>query len=1255
MKKLVILISGFLLLLTTYLWAGQAFNPFTNKPDLCATIEEEDGSPANTSCGKIKVSNGQLTNNGDGTYSLSVPSGGGGGADSFLTQINDLNTATQTSTLDFSSFFSGTESPAGEANITLAWLSSATATAGNLLVGNGTKFDAVATSGDISLASSGALTVQNDSVQADDIDFMNSSTTTSGNILIADGTGFNAIAMSGDVNIISTGAATIQANSVALTTDTTGGYAASTTEGGGATSLEADGLDALTEIAQGIKTAADDTSKLVVGTAGSTDDCAKWDSTGALVTAGAACGSGGGALVDLSDVNSSTQSNGRILVSDGTSWHSTTMGGSCTMAWPGTISCSGSATALIDLTDVNSSTATNGRLLLADGTNFHSAAAAGDISIVWPGTVTIATNAVGSAEIDFMNSSTTTRGAILVADGNGFNSLAVGSNNSVLTADSTAPFGVRYISNEAIVVDGTKYAQTTDGINLALAAGNYVFLPCGTYTSDGSAISLDNGQSLVGAGHCTLIQNSTGANNEIFSSTSKSGLFISNMRLDGNKANQTVAFAVMDFTSLSDSKITNMWITGGLRTGTFGVDASSDGEGISLRTSDHNTLENIFAYSNAYDGIKFRSSDYNTVNNVVCEDNGRACIQIAYQTDNTDCSDYNQFSNIVSHHSTGTPDASAPTTSGFYIHCGNHNSITGLNVYGNRQGIGITELATDNSFVGGVLKTNSVSAKAAIDIEEETSGTDCVRNLFEGFHISPLSGASMDVVEIDDGDNNRFIGNTFDIGAGSGTWVIDVQSDTSGNVFENNVFSSVSLSDSGTATRFLNNIGFKDGTVAVDADFYDLSAINASGTSEGLKLPQSTSCSSSTGDGQICWDSNDDTLQLGTGSTIKGLASKLTELSDVNSATATLGNILVGNGSKFDAVAVSSDITVTSTGAATISANAVGSAEIDFMNSSTTTAGRMLVADGTGFNSVDMSGSCTLLSTGAISCSGSATALIDLTDVNSSTATSGNLFMADGTGWHSVDPSGDVETAWNGTTTIQDDSVQGDDIDFIVSATATAGNLFIGEGSGFNVLTVGSNAQVLTVDTSIARKVKWATASGGGGATNVNLPIYSAKITGGYVVFTPPTADACTVGATIDAGDGNWRLLFPETTDACATWQFVMPTNYSSTPLLDIMFSMTSGEANEVEFEAAVMCYTPTTDTADIGTASFSNVAVGTATTVSATAGEAYLQTITLTDDSCAAGDVVFVVISTDANDATNDDATGNREVVGVNFRYTGS
>jgi hypothetical protein len=55
-------------------------------------------------------------------------------------------------------------------------------------------------------------------------------------LLVADGTNFNPVESTGDVIIDNTGAATIQADSVALTTDTTGNYAAGDAEAGAATS-----------------------------------------------------------------------------------------------------------------------------------------------------------------------------------------------------------------------------------------------------------------------------------------------------------------------------------------------------------------------------------------------------------------------------------------------------------------------------------------------------------------------------------------------------------------------------------------------------------------------------------------------------------------------------------------------------------------------------------------------------------------------------------------------------------------------------------------------------------------------------------------------------------------------------------------------------------------------------------------------------------------------------------------------------------
>jgi len=54
--------------------------------------------------------------------------------------------------------------------------------------------------------------------------------------------------------------------------------------------ITADSIDAITEIASALKTGSDVT--LVTGTKGATDDCAKWNVDGDLVSTGAACGSG---------------------------------------------------------------------------------------------------------------------------------------------------------------------------------------------------------------------------------------------------------------------------------------------------------------------------------------------------------------------------------------------------------------------------------------------------------------------------------------------------------------------------------------------------------------------------------------------------------------------------------------------------------------------------------------------------------------------------------------------------------------------------------------------------------------------------------------------------------------------------------------------------------------------------------------------------------------------------------------------------
>lgn len=78
----------------------------------------------------------------------------------------------------------------------------------------------------------------------------------------------------------------------------------------------------------------------------------------------------------------------------------------------------------------------------------------------------------------------------------------------------------------------------------------------------------------------------------------------------------------------------------------------------------------------------------------------------------------------------------------------------------------------------------------------------------------------------------------------------------------NNNFSAIvnEMNGSLNATNLAATLTFSDG------DLIDLSSVNMSSSAEGLKLGQATSCASATAEGQLCWDSDDNTLYAGTGS-----------------------------------------------------------------------------------------------------------------------------------------------------------------------------------------------------------------------------------------------------------------------------------------------------------------------------------------------------------------------------------------------------
>ena len=80
------------ILITSACFAGQVFNPFTNKFDMVPTFEETDGNPSLPAVLKVKTPNGGITDNGDGSISLNFSSGSGtpGGSNTQL-QYNNSN------------------------------------------------------------------------------------------------------------------------------------------------------------------------------------------------------------------------------------------------------------------------------------------------------------------------------------------------------------------------------------------------------------------------------------------------------------------------------------------------------------------------------------------------------------------------------------------------------------------------------------------------------------------------------------------------------------------------------------------------------------------------------------------------------------------------------------------------------------------------------------------------------------------------------------------------------------------------------------------------------------------------------------------------------------------------------------------------------------------------------------------------------------------------------------------------------------
>lgn len=130
------------------------------------------------------------------------------------------------------------------------------------------------------------------------------------------------------------------------------------------------------------------------------------------------------------------------------------------------------------------------------------------------------------------------------------------------------------------------------------------------------------------------------------------------------------------------------------------------------------------------------------------------------------------------------------------------------------------------------------------------------------------------------------------------------------------------------------------------------------------------------------------------------------------------------------------------------------------------------------------------------------------------------------------------------------------------------------------------------------------------------------------------------------------RILFDDTTPEFMHWTFRMPSDYSSSLVAKIQYSMVSAIANEIVVAVEVYKISDGA-TAAIDTDSYATANTSSAITVPGTAGYPDEISLTLTnDDGVAANDWTAVRFSRDA-DAAGDDATGDMELVAISLEYT--
>ena len=226
-----------------------------------------------------------------------------------------------------------------------------------------------------------------------------------------------------------------------------------------------------------------------------------------------------------------------------------------------------------------------------------------------------------------------------------------------------------------------------------------------------------------------------------------------------------------------------------------------------------------------------------------------------------------------------------------------------------------------------------------------------------------------------------------------------------------------------------------------------------------------------------------------------------------------------------------------------------------------------------------------------------------------------------------------------------------------VDSTTIRNQLLVGTGSSVSTQTATSltmTGGTMTIRTSgFTSTVTGSSVSVAGANISTVAAVSQIKFTDGTTLVSSPTATALTFSWVLNptgvklstnscAVNSSSNVVIPallcdDTANEFVTWSTYMDVYNGGSLSADVTFSMVTGTTGTVSFDGNIMCISPL-DAADTDTESYATT-TSSAVTVPGTAGYLTNAVWSLTNDSCAKGDVVVFRLQVNSNGTAASDA----------------